>query len=212
MRIPNEPESEIGGAFADLLRLQTEFHTRLTEETLKYLRRLQDAAMPTAPGTVLMPGEVAELQASGSPGTAVELKLEVENRQRVYCVVTPMLSQLVEASGITWFPAVEPSPETILLAPEEVATLVISLPLPDDIPAGVYRGALLLQGFRAGAITVTVSVANDMDEEAATHAQPPSTTINKDKARGIGNSSRSSSKKKASSRAKKGRRGSAKTR
>jgi len=182
----------------------------LTEETLKYLRRLQGATMPTAPGTVLMPDETAELRASGSPGTPVELKLEVENRQRVHCVVTPMLSPLTETSGVTWFPAAEPSPETILLAPEETAQLVISLPLPATIPAGVYRGALILQGFRAGTITVTVLVTDDTTDKATTSKRPP--TKNKDKAGDVEGSTGSSSKKKAGSKTKGRRKGAVKTR
>ena len=126
---------------------------------MRYLRRLQGAAAPVAPGTVLMPDGAAELRASGTRGTVVELRLEVENRQRVHCMVTPMLSPLVDASGVTWFPAAEPTPASVLLAPEEVAGLAIALPVPDGLPAGTYRGALLLQGFLEGAINVVVTVA-----------------------------------------------------
>jgi hypothetical protein len=46
----------------------------------------------------------------------------------------------------------------MLLAPDEVATLTIKIPLPDNLPAGAYRGALLLQGFREGAIAVAIAV------------------------------------------------------
>jgi hypothetical protein len=181
VRIPNEPDEEPGGPFSQLLRLQTDFYTRLTEETLRYLRRLQGAAAPAVPGTVLMPGGEIELSASGSPDTSIELDLEVENRQRVHCVVTPMLSPMVGPTGVTWFPAAEATPPSLLLAPTEVATLLVKVPLPANIPPGAYHGALLLQGFREGTIAVTVTVigeeeaaAEELDTEAtATADEPP---------------------------------------
>jgi hypothetical protein len=46
----------------------------------------------------------------------------------------------------------------MLLAPEEVAPLAIRVALPANLPAGVYRGALLLQGFREGSIPVEITV------------------------------------------------------
>lgn len=181
MRIPNDPNNISGGPFSELLHLQTDFYTRLTEETLRYLRRLQGAAAPAVPGTVLMPDTTLELNASGSPGTSIELELEVENRQRVYCVVTPMLSPLVDTSGVTWFPAAEALPPSLLLVPAEVATLIIKLPLPTNIPPGAYRGALLLQGFREGTIAVAITVTNgeqtmvaqDLATSATATTSPP---------------------------------------
>lgn len=156
MRVGNDPGEGASGAFADLLRLQTDFQARLAEETLRYLRRLQGAAAPAVPGTVLVPDGEVELQASGAPGTAVELRVEVENRQRVHCVVTPMLAPLVSASGVTWFPAADPDPASTVLAPDESRELTIGLPLPAELPSGVYRGALILQGFRDGGIPVAI--------------------------------------------------------
>jgi hypothetical protein len=158
VRIPNEPESGDAAAFGELLRIQSEFQTRLAEEALKYLHRLQGTAMPASPGTVMVPGEASELRASGRPGESVELRLEVENRQRVHCSLAPMLTPLVGASGVTWFPATEPSPIVALIAPGEVTPLVIGVPLPPKLPPGTYNGALLLQGFREGAVAVTVVV------------------------------------------------------
>ncbi|HEX2045022.1 MAG TPA: hypothetical protein VHF23_05275 [Gaiellaceae bacterium] len=158
VRVPNEPESGPSGAFAELFRLQTEFQARLAEETLRYFRRLQGAAAPAAPGTVLVPDAETELRASAPPGGVVELRLEAENRQRVHCTVAPALTPLVDASGATWFAAADASPASALLAPGEVRTLVVDLPVPRELPLGEYRGALLLQGFRDGAVPVTVSV------------------------------------------------------
>lgn len=166
MRISNRPGGSTGGQFSDLLRLQAEFQSRLAEETLRYLRRLQGAAAPASPGTVLVPEGSVGLSASGAPGTSVELRLEVENRQRVHCAVTPMLSPQVGASGVTWFPEAELSPVSMLLAPQEVATLSIKLRLPNEIPPGTYRGALMLQGFRDGAISVTTVVSDRSRREA----------------------------------------------
>jgi hypothetical protein len=102
----------------------------------------------------------------------VELRLEVENRQRMHCMVMPLLSPLVEASGTTWFPATEPLLSSLLLAPEEVAPLVIKVTLPSSLPAGVYRGALLLQGFREGSIPVAVTVTAGPDLKKELDSKP----------------------------------------
>ena len=177
MRVTNETERNVGVAFAELLKLQTEFQTRLTEETLNHLRRIQAAAMPAVPATVAMPGGDSELRASGSPGTTVELTLELDNRQRVHCVVTPMLSPLVAASGVTWFPSTDA--RILLLVPDEVVQTRIPVELPDELPPGVYRGALLLHGFHAGAIGVAIEVTTKAGTSkaaapAAKKASPPS--------------------------------------
>lgn len=169
MRVSNEPESETAGAFSEFIRLQTEFHARLAEETSKYLRRVQGAAIPTSPGTVVLPNVVSELRTKASPGTSAQLKLEIENLQKVHCVVTPMLSPLVETSGVTWFPAVEVAPATILLPPNQIANLAVGIAVPADIPAGIYRGILLLLGFKAGGIAVVVEVTKKK-KSAATQA------------------------------------------
>jgi hypothetical protein len=216
VRIPNEPEDDAGRAFGELLRIQTEFHTRLAEEALKYLHRLQGTAMPAAPGTVMMPGEASELRASGRAGARVELRLEVENRQRVHCSLTPMLTPLVGASGVTWFPAVESSPAITLIAPDEVAALVIGLPLPANLPVGAYKGALMLQGFREGAIAINIEVTGDDDDagggdddDAKSRARTTPTAKAGAGTAAARGEERSSSKKKAAKKTKESRRGSA---
>ncbi|HEY6292711.1 MAG TPA: hypothetical protein VI455_14270 [Terriglobia bacterium] len=176
MRVPNEP-GEPKGSFYEFLQLQNDFYGRLAEETMKYLRRLQAAGAPATPGTVLLPDGSVELRGSGTPGASVEFRLEVENRQRVHCMVTPMLSPLVDASGTTWFPAARLQPPSKLLAPEEVGELVIAIPLPADVPAGTYRGALLLQGFREGAIAVAVTVARGVSAKPGTAAPAGRRTV-----------------------------------
>ena len=148
-----------GGAFSELLRLQTEFQARLAEETLNYLRRVQGAAAPAAPGTVLVPRDDATLTGAGSPGSTVVLRLEIENRQRVHCVVTPMIAPLVNSDGVTWFPSTEARPPSTLLAPGQVRTLEVAVPLPAELPPATYRGALLLQGFADGGIAVAIEAA-----------------------------------------------------
>lgn len=169
MRVSNDPAGGEGasGPFAELFRLQAELQARLTEETLRYLRRLQGTFGPAAPGTVVLPSGDLELAASGMPGGAAELRLEVENLQRVHCVLTPLLSPLVSPPGATWFPEVEPAPGSRLLAPGESETLVLALRIPAELPPERYRGALLLQGFRQGAIPVVVTV-----ESVASPAEP----------------------------------------
>lgn len=208
VRIPNEPENDAERAFGELLRIQNDFHTRLAEEALKYLHRLQGTAMPTAPGTVMMPGEASELRASGRAGESVELRLEVENRQRVHCSLTPVLTPLVGAAGVTWFPAAEPSPVITLLAPGQVVPLVIKLPLPSHLPVGTYNGALLLQGFREGALAVAVVVTGDGTKEATTAgALAAGSNTGSAKSR---SSKKASSKKASKKKATKGRRSTSK--
>ena len=87
MHISNDPGGGgWSGPFADLLRLQTEFQARLGEETIRYLRRLQGALGPASPGTIVL-AEKTPLAAEGVPGGRTELRLELENLQRVHCVV-----------------------------------------------------------------------------------------------------------------------------
>ena len=173
MRVGNDPEWDSKSPMAELLRLQTEFYTRLTEETLKYLRHIQAASLPSTPGTVLLPTAGLQLEASVAPGESVELQLEIENRQRVHCVATPMLSPLVHASGATWFPEAMHQ-ASLLLAPEQVEILRMRLQAPSTIPEGVFRGALLLQGFRENTIpvSITVTAANSPAAEPAPAKSP----------------------------------------
>jgi hypothetical protein len=158
VRVSNDDASGVAGVFSDLLKLQTEFQARLAEETLTYLRRLQGAAAPAAPGTVLVPDGGVQLTASGAPGASLALSLEIENRQRVHTVVTPMLGPLVSAEGVTWFPAAAPSPPSTLVAPGQVRALSLEVTLPGEIPPGTYRGALVLQGFGGGGVPVAIEV------------------------------------------------------
>ena len=166
MRISNEGPREGFGQFGELLRAQAEFQARLAEETFRYLRKLQGMLEPHAPGTVVQPTGDDQVRAEGSPGETVELRLEIENRQRVHCVARPALTPLAGPEGSTWFAAAQPVPESALLAPDERCRLVIRVPLPAVMPPGTYRGSLVLQGFRDGALPVAVDVV--AAEEAGT--------------------------------------------
>jgi hypothetical protein len=142
-----------------MLRIQTEFQARLGEETIRYLRRLQGALGPAAPGTIVLGEKTGELSAQGAPGTAADLHVELENLQRVHCVLTPHLTPLVSEVGTTWFPASDVGTAFRILAPGAVDTLTLRLQIPPALPRGTYRGALMLLGFREGALAVTVHVA-----------------------------------------------------
>jgi hypothetical protein len=168
MRVLNDPGGDPGGALSELLRLQGQFQARLAEETISYLRRLQGAAAPNAPGTVLLPEAGTVVEGSGTRGGAVKIALEVENRQRVHCMVTPLLGPLVDAAGVTWNPAARAAPPSQLVGPGEVARLELTVDLPQELPAGMYRGALLLQGFRDGGVPVAIAAA----EAASAPAKP----------------------------------------
>ena len=175
MRVSNEPGGPAGptGAFAEMFRLQADFQARLAEETLRYLRRLQGAVVPAAPGTVVMPGQDSELRATATPGAQAELTLEVENLQRVHCMVTPQLTPLVAATGVTWFPSVESATASKLVPPGAVEVLRIGIAVPPELPHGEYRGALLLQGFRQNSLPVVVTVRGASPEKPITTKPGP---------------------------------------
>lgn len=179
MRVSNEPGGPTG-AFAEMFRLQADFQARLAEETLRYLRRLQGSVMPAAPGTVVMPSDELELRANADPGAKAELAVEVENLQRVHCMVTPQLTPLVSKAGVTWFPATDPATASRLIAPNAIERLTVTLAIPQDLPLGEYRGALLLQGFRKNSLPVVVSVGT---VETPAPPAPPAAARKKKRAR-----------------------------
>ena len=181
MRVSNDAERTGGpsGAFAEMFRLQSEFQARLAEETLRYLRRLQGAVVPAAPGTVVLPDDALELRAAGTPGGRVEVSLEVENLQRVHSMVTPQLTPLVSAAGVTWFPETGPGADARLVAPNAVERVAIPVAVPAELPEGEYRGALVLQGFRSNSLPVCITVqaaggaSSPAPEPAAPSPSPP---------------------------------------
>jgi hypothetical protein len=200
MRVSNDPERGGGpsGAFAEMFRLQAEFQSRLAEETLRYLRRLQGAVVPSAPGTVVVPAADSALEASGAPGANAELTLEIENLQRVHCLVTPQLTPLVGGSGVTWFPAVESTTASKLVAPSAVQEIRLAFAIPPELPAGDYRGALVLQGFRQNALSVVVHVGSESRPRSRTGARPPGTTDPTSEAKASGTSKRGRKRRRSS--------------
>jgi hypothetical protein len=170
MPIKNDPgPGGWSGPFADLLRMQTEFQARLGEETMRYLRRLQGALGPASPGTVLLPDTGSELKGDGLPGGRAELRLELENLQRVHCVVTPQITPLVSEAGTIWFAAADLGGFQIL-PPGDVRALALGLEIPADLPPDTYRGALVLVGFREGALPLTVRVGPAASEPGPARA------------------------------------------
>lgn len=149
--------------FSRLLQLQTDFHARLTEETLSYLRRIQGTLSPKVPGTVVEPGEVETLEARGRPGGTARLKVEIENTQPSHTVATPQLTPLTTQTGRMWFAGMEAA--STLVGPGEVKTLKLSIPVPDEVKPGVYRGGLMLIGFRQGAVPLTVRIQEDAPQK-----------------------------------------------
>jgi hypothetical protein len=186
MRVINDPGPEAaGGAFAELLRLQGEFQARLADETLRYLRRLQAMTGPSNPGTVVRAADGEQLEASAQTGERVEFALEVENRQKAYGSVAPALTPLLGDDGTSWFPAAEVRPPSTLIPPAEVVEIVVSVDVPEQVPAGRYRGALLLQGFRQDALPVVIKVQAS-DEPVREGEAEPSRGTGKDPDRGTG--------------------------
>lgn len=162
MRISNEQdESQKDSAFSRLIQLQGDFQARLVEETMRYLQRLRGPLSPTAPGTVVRAGGETELHVEGMVGTSVSLSIELENRQRAFTMVMPQISALLAEDGTAWFPeartsAVGSPGGSCLVAPRETAEIEVSLTLPPELPPGLYRGALILLGFRNSSVPVSV--------------------------------------------------------
>jgi hypothetical protein len=174
MPLANDPAASGGGsAFADLLRLQTDFQARLADETFRYLRRLHGTLGPGAPGTVARPTKGLALRAEAPPGGRATLRVELENLQRVHCVVAPHLTALLGAGGVTWIPAADPPLGSRLVAPDAVDTIELTLHVPAELPRGRYRGSLLLAGFTDGAVPVEIVVSPAESEGGEPAAAPP---------------------------------------
>jgi hypothetical protein len=144
--------------FSDWIRLQTDFQARLTDETFRYLRRLQGAVAPVTPGTVLLPEEGTDLRAVAAPGGTFEITLEVKNDQRVHAASVPALDPLVSATGVTWYPDVRFSPEFSLVAPEATIQFLISVSVPQGLPEATYVGVLSLRGLRQHTFRLSVEI------------------------------------------------------
>ena len=161
MHVSNEDHG--ANTFDEMMQLQVEFQTRLAEETMRYIRRLQGVFEPHAPGTVVRSDDTA-LTGHGVAGGSAELRLDVENRQRVHTTLTPSLTPLVDASGTTWFPEASVTPPTRLLAPDQRTEVVVTVALPTELNAGTYRGTLVLQGFQAPDIPVAIDVTDQASD------------------------------------------------
>lgn len=142
--------------FSELVRLQMDFQTRLAEETLRYLRRVQASALPTTPSTVVR-AQTGRPAVPGKAGDSVVIREQLENRQRVHAIVTAMLTPLVSGNGTTWFALSEPV--TLIVPPGERSTLELNVTIPPELPPGTYRGVLALTGLEDGALPVAVQVA-----------------------------------------------------
>jgi len=159
---------------SDWLRLQLEFQGKLADETLRYLRRLQGAAAPVTPGTVLLPETGTELRAEAVPGGNFEVTLEVENLQRVHSIAAPVLDPMVASSGTTWYPEADFSPAFSLVAPDSVIKFLVKVSVPSSLPPGTYTGALSLRGLRQQAFRLTVVVGEPQNDTVAdTQPKPP---------------------------------------
>jgi len=172
MQISNDSPTDDGG-WAKLITLQSEYQARLTEETLKYLRSLQAAFSPRAPGTVVQ-SSGQRLTGGGEPGGTVHLEIQVENRQRVHTPVSPAVTPLVGDDGSTWYPVARLEPVAMLIGPDETRSLSLTLELPADLPAGCFRGSLVLQGFLAEGVPIDITVRAPMAGPSAEPMTEPS--------------------------------------
>lgn len=161
VRIVSEPGGDPGGILgADVLALQREFQARLADETLRYLRSLHGVVGPSSPGTVLRADRDAVVAVRARCGEVTVLSVEVENAQQVHTLVTPMLTPLVDGGGTTWLPEAVAVPATVLVAPGDVEGVDLHVQVPDELPDGIYAGAVLLIGVRNGLLPVQVTVGD----------------------------------------------------
>jgi hypothetical protein len=153
MRVSNSGSEQ--SHLDQLTQFQVDFQTRLAEETMRYLRRFQAMFEPHAPGTAVR-SNAATLEATATIGEAVEMRLDIENCQRVHTSLTIALTPLVVAGRTAWFPATTITPATRLISPGETAEVLIRIALPDELTPGTYRGLAILQGFHAPGIPVSI--------------------------------------------------------
>jgi hypothetical protein len=153
----DEPDRNPG---AEVFALQQDFQARLADETLRYLRSLRGLLGPASPGTVLRPQPDLVLRAEAPPGGVGEISFEVENRQEVHVIATPMLTPLVRADGTTWFPDAVAVPASTLVAPGAVGHLRMIVNVPDEADAGQYDGALVLLGMKGAVVQVSFTVTS----------------------------------------------------
>jgi hypothetical protein len=163
----DENKSSAQNPLSEWLRLQMDLQAKLADETLRYLRRLQVAAAPVTPGTVLVPEAGTQLTAKASSGGSFEVTLEVENCQRVHAVAAPVLDPLVSLSGTTWYPETDFTPAFMLISPDETVKFVVRVSVPASLPAGTYTGALSLLGMRQRTFLLSVIVGNPTAQETA---------------------------------------------
>ena len=163
MQISNE-EPTGDSAWAQLLRLQSEYQARLAEETMKYLRGLQAAFIPRVPGTIVQPNG-ARLTGSGAAGCSIQLHAEIENRQRVHTPVSPAVTPLVSDDGRTWYPVAELEPVAMLIGPDETSELSITIQLPIELAPGTFRGSLVLQGFLVEGVPIEITVIGPSEQQ-----------------------------------------------
>jgi hypothetical protein len=145
---------------SEWIRVQADFQARLTNETFRYLRRLQGAVAPATPGTVVLPEESFDLNARAVPGGTFEITLEVKNYQRVHAVAAPGIDPLVSSSGTTWYPEVNFLPEFSLIGPDQTVEFQVRVSVPPNLPTGNYMGVLSLRGLRQQVFRFSVEVSS----------------------------------------------------
>ncbi len=157
--------------FEELMKLQSAFQQSLSQATMQYLRQLQGIVGPVTPGTVVQQVEGSTIDLKLKPGGQAKATVNVENRQRVHSMVTPMITPLVSDTGATWFAQAGFTPPTALLATDEVLEFALVLEGPKDMPLGVYRGAVLIYGCSEGVVPLEVTVAKSSRAAPATKAK-----------------------------------------
>jgi hypothetical protein len=156
MTIDNGSDSATGG-WDELWRMQAQFASKLTEETLKYLRGVQASLSPRPPGTVVR-ADGRRLSASCSPGGTVHLDFTVDNRQRVHTPVSPSITPLVGDDGTTWYPAVAFSPHAAIVAPDDTRQIAVTIEVPDDLEPATFLGSIVLHGFATDGVPLELTV------------------------------------------------------
>ncbi|MDP5220447.1 hypothetical protein Q5Y75_24995 [Ruegeria sp. 2205SS24-7] len=163
----HDPGTVPSSPFEELMKLQSAFQQSLSEATMQYLRQLQGIVGPVTPGTVVQQVEGTTIDLKMIPGGQAKAVVNVENRQRVHSMVTPMITPLVSDTGATWFAQTAFSPPTALLATDEVLEFALALDAPADMPVGVYRGAVMIYGCSEGVVPLEVTVAKTTRAAAA---------------------------------------------
>ncbi|MEL6890872.1 MAG: hypothetical protein AAFP84_04710 [Actinomycetota bacterium] len=113
------------------------------DELTSWLRDLLWALGPVAPGIQVTPCRIVTI--SGEVGAIAAGSVTVHNRQRSAVAARLSVTPLRGDSGHTWLPLTVDDVDVVVPAGEQ-RTAELAVFVPPNLPAGVYRGGIVVLG------------------------------------------------------------------